>query len=80
MLTIQTAFGAAKMALESSEAPATLRTRVTSPGGTTERALDALMAGGMEQLMHEALAAAHARSVELGQEFGKDPELEEEDS
>ena len=30
--------------------------------------------------MHEALEAAHARSVELGQEFGNDPELEEEDS
>lgn len=80
MLTIQTAFGAAKMALESSEAPATLRTRVTSPGGTTERALDALMAGGMEQLIHDALQAAHGRSVELGQEFGKDPKSEEEDS
>ncbi len=72
MLTIQTVFGAAKMALESSEPPATLRTRVTSPGGTTERALDTLMAGGMEQLLHQALEAAHGRSVELGTEFGRD--------
>ncbi len=78
MLTIQTAFGAAKMALESSDPPATLRTRVTSPGGTTERALDTLMAGGMEHLMHKALEAAHGRSVELGQEFGRDHEPEEE--
>jgi len=76
MLTIQTAFGAAKMALESSDAPATLRTRVTSPGGTTERALDSLMAGGMEQLIHEALEAAHDRSVELGREFGKESSSE----
>jgi pyrroline-5-carboxylate reductase len=72
MLTIQTAFGAAKMALESSDPPATLRTRVTSPGGTTERALDTLMAGGLEHLVQKALHAAHARSVELGDEFGRD--------
>ncbi|NIV73575.1 MAG: pyrroline-5-carboxylate reductase, partial [Gammaproteobacteria bacterium] len=67
-----TAFGAAKMALESTEAPSTLRTRVTSPGGTTERALDALTAGGLETLVHRALEAAHGRSVELGAEFGRD--------
>jgi pyrroline-5-carboxylate reductase len=72
MLTIQTAFGAAKMALESSDAPATLRTRVTSPGGTTERALDTLTAGGLEHLVHEAVQAAHTRSLELGVEFGRD--------
>ena len=80
VLTIQTAFGAAKMALESSDPPATLRTRVTSPGGTTERALDTLMAGGMEQLIHDALEAARDRAVELGHEFGRDPEPEKERS
>ena len=73
VLTIQTAFGAAKMALESNDSPATLRTRVTSPGGTTERALDALMAGGMEHLIHDALEASRDRAVELGHEFGRDP-------
>jgi pyrroline-5-carboxylate reductase len=78
MLTIQTAFGAAKMALESDDPPATLRTRVTSPGGTTERALDTLMAGGMEHLLHEALHAAHDRSVELGRDFGRDSSAHEE--
>lgn len=80
MLTIQTAFGAAKMALESSDAPATLRTRVTSPGGTTERALDTLITGGIEHLIHKALEAAHARSVELGREFGRDSAPGEEGS
>ncbi len=73
VLTIQTAFGAAKMALESSDSPATLRTRVTSPGGTTERALDVLMAGGMEHLIHDALEASRDRAAELGYEFGRDP-------
>ncbi len=76
MLTIQTAFGAAKMALESSDSPATLRTRVTSPGGTTERALDTLMAGGMEHLIRDALEAARDRAVELGLEFGRDSKRE----
>ena len=78
VLTIQTAFGAAKMALESNDPPATLRARVTSPGGTTERALDTLLAGGMEHLLHKALQAAHARSIELGDEFGHDSDSDEE--
>lgn len=78
VLTIQTVFGAAKMALESDDPPATLRTRVTSPGGTTERALDTLMAGGMEHLLLEALHAAHARSIELGKAFGCDSGSNEE--
>ncbi len=78
VLTIQTAFGAAKMALESNDPPATLRTRVTSPGGTTERALDTLMAGGMEHLVHKALQAAHGRSIELGNEFGHDSDSDGE--
>ena len=78
VLTIQTAFGAAKMALESSDPPATLRTRVTSPGGTTERALDTLTAGGLEHLVHEALQAAHGRSIELGEEFGRDSDSDED--
>ncbi len=76
-LTIQTAFGAAKMALESSDSPATLRTRVASRGGTTERALETLMTGGMEQLIHRAMEAARDRAVELGHEFGRDSEPEE---
>ena len=78
VLSIQTAFGAAKMALESSDPPATLRTRVTSPGGTTERALDTLTAGGLEHLVHEALQAAHDRSIELGEEFGRDSDSDED--
>jgi pyrroline-5-carboxylate reductase len=72
ILTLQTAFGAAKMALESDHDPATLRQQVTSPGGTTEQALNVLLTGGIEELFCEALAAAHARSIELAEQFGKD--------
>lgn len=71
LLTIETALGAAKMALLSSSAPATLRQQVTSPGGTTERALKVLMNGTLDNVFDEALAAARQRSVELSEEFGK---------
>ena len=43
LLTLETAFGAAKMAMESKHDAATLRQQVTSPGGTTEQALKVLM-------------------------------------
>lgn len=72
LLTLQTAFGAAKMALESTEDAATLRQRVTSPGGTTERAIAVLQEGGFEALVSRALQAAAARSRELADKFGSE--------
>lgn len=65
LLTRQTAFGAAKMALESREDAAVLRRQVTSPGGTTERAIGILQQGGMEALFVQALTGARDRSQEL---------------
>lgn len=70
LLTLQTAFGSAKMALESAESPAVLRARVTSPGGTTERAVAVLQEGGLEALFGRALAAACERARELGELLG----------
>ena len=70
LLTLQTAFGAAKMALESSEDAATLRRRVTSPGGTTENAVAVFEANGFAGLVSQALHAAASRSRELADEFG----------
>lgn len=70
LLALQTAFGAAKMALESDESPGVLRERVTSPGGTTERALGVLRDGGLERLFLEALTAARDRAGELGVALG----------
>jgi pyrroline-5-carboxylate reductase len=72
LLTLQTAFGAAKMALESTEDAATLRQRVTSPGGTTERALDYLRQHGFEETVLGALRAAAERSRALAAEFGEE--------
>lgn len=72
LLTLETAYGAAKMALEGAEEPATLRVRVTSPGGTTERALKTFEEGGLTSLFQKAVHAATVRSRELADMFGKD--------
>ena len=71
LLTLETAFGAAKMALESKQDAATLRRQVTSPGGTTEAALNVLQQGNIGQLFEQALTAAQQRSVELANSFGE---------
>lgn len=65
LLTLQTAFGAAKMALESSEPVSTLRERVTSPGGTTEQGLQVLDKHHIDRIFTEVLTAARERSEEL---------------
>ena len=71
LLTVQTAFGAAKLALEIEEDPAVLRENVTSPGGTTERAIQVLREEGLEALFGKALHAARDRAQELADELGK---------
>lgn len=71
LLTLETAFGAAKMALEGDAEPAELRRRVTSPGGTTERAV-AVLEDDIRQLFTRAIAAATARSRELADVLGAD--------
>lgn len=72
LLCIQTAFGAAKMALESDDDPHVLRQNVTSPGGTTERAIHELQDGGLDGLFENALIAAALRSRELASQLGED--------
>lgn len=72
VLALQTAFGAAKMALESNLAPGALRQNVTSPGGTTERAIKTLEDHQVRARVEEAIAAAALRSRELAVLFGGD--------
>jgi pyrroline-5-carboxylate reductase len=67
LLVVQTALGAAKLALESDDMPAELRRKVTSKGGTTEAALNKLNEGGLVELFHTAMQAAARRSQELAQ-------------
>ena len=72
LLVIETALGAARMALESEDDPGTLREKVTSRGGTTAAALDAFEAGDLAGLVDRAVGAAHDRSIELGDQLGGD--------
>jgi pyrroline-5-carboxylate reductase len=65
LLVQQTALGAAKIALESSESPEQLRKRVTSPGGTTEQAIETFQQGGFTELVSKAVQAAQNRSIEM---------------
>jgi pyrroline-5-carboxylate reductase len=68
LLVQQTALGAAKIALESEESPEKLRQRVTSPNGTTQKAIETFQAGGFIELVAKALHAARDRSVELSKQ------------
>ena len=69
-LSIQTALGAARMAVSSDVDAGELRRRVTSPNGTTEAAIKTFQAGGFAALVENALTAAATRSVELANELG----------
>ena len=71
LLTLQTALGAAKMALESRESVATLRKQVTSPGGTTEQGLNAMDEHNIDAVFSDVLKAARDRSEELAKLLGK---------
>lgn len=71
MLTLQTAFGAAKMALTDPASLVDLRTRVTSKGGTTEKAINVLLENNIQELFRKTLQAAKIRSEELGKMIGK---------
>ena len=65
-LARETVAGAGELVRRSEEAAATLRRHVTSPGGTTQAALEVLMAeDGLQSLMTRAVAAAKRRSQEL---------------
>lgn len=68
VLARQTVVGAAALLDAEPTAAAQLRKNVTSPGGTTAAALDVLMASdGLTDIISKAVAAAHKRSVELGE-------------
>jgi len=70
LLTLQTALGAAKMSIESTDDCATLRRKVTSPGGTTEQALKVFEEKGCRSLVEQAMQAAYQRSLSLAEELG----------
>ena len=71
-LAVSTFTGAAKLAAQSTEDVATLRARVTSKGGTTERAIAAMEQDAIKNAIVRAVKTAAARSRELGDELGRD--------
>ncbi len=71
-LALETFVGACRLAAESGEDFATLRARVTSKGGTTERAILTKEEAGVRAAIVAAVKAAEARSRELAEELGKE--------
>lgn len=71
ILTLQTALGAARMAMESDVPLETLIQKVASPGGTTEKALAVLQSGDVEELFIKAVEAAKNRSHEISEELSQ---------
>lgn len=69
-LALQTASGAARMAQESDVDLIELRRRVTSPGGTTEAAVQSFEAAGLRRLVNDAMAAAADRADVMSREMG----------
>jgi pyrroline-5-carboxylate reductase len=71
-LTLQTALGAAKMAIASDVDTAELRRRVTSPGGTTAEAIRVFEQQGLADIVEQAMIACSDRSKELAKILGED--------
>ncbi|GAA4357178.1 pyrroline-5-carboxylate reductase [Variovorax defluvii] len=70
-LAVGTFSGASALARDAGEPPAVLRDRVTSKGGTTHAAISSLDSADVKTLFKTAIAAAHRRAAELGDEFGR---------
>lgn len=69
-VALQTALGASRLASLSDEDASTLRKNVTSPGGTTEQAIQSFEASDIRGIVAQATKAAARRSLELSKEFG----------
>jgi len=71
-LVLQTALGAARMAIEDNTSAAELRKKVTSKGGTTEQAILSFQSADYQKIVSDALKAAHDRSISLADELGSE--------
>lgn len=70
-LALQTGLGAAKLAQSSEEDVATLRAKVTSPNGTTERAITSFEQNKLRDTVEAAMQACHDRAQQLATELAK---------
>jgi pyrroline-5-carboxylate reductase len=69
-LATQTSLGASRMALENDVDLVELRRQVTSPGGTTERAVQSFEQDGLREVVTRAMRAAADRAEEMAREMG----------
>lgn len=69
-LAKHTVLGAARLAMESSDSPETLRKNVTSKGGTTEAALNVFEQEKLAERFMRAVEAASKRGAQMGKEWG----------
>lgn len=69
-LAVQTSLGASRMALENDVDLVELRHRVTSPGGTTERAIQSFEQDNLREVVARAMHAAANRAAEMAQDMG----------
>jgi pyrroline-5-carboxylate reductase len=65
-LVRQTLLGSSRLLVDTARLPAELRADVTSPGGTTEAAVEAMEAAGFRSAVGKGVAAAAERSRTLG--------------
>ena len=72
LLSLETALGAARLAVESTEEPGSLQKQVTSPGGTTEAAIKVFDDAGVRDTLRQAVSAARARGGELAKLLDRD--------
>jgi pyrroline-5-carboxylate reductase len=68
-LSLHTALGASRMALESDATAAELRQQVTSPGGTTQAAIESFEQQGLENTFRQAMTNAVNRAEQMSKDF-----------
>ena len=66
MLATRTCIGAGQLLAQTRKSPQELRRQVTTPGGTTQRAIEAMDAAGVQETLVKAIRSAAERSRELG--------------
>lgn len=75
-LTVQTVLGAAEMVRQTGEFPSELRRKVTSPGGTTQAALETLDRHRFQEAIQEAIMNCAQRAREMGEAIQREAEAE----
>ena len=70
-LTLHTALGAARLALTSNKTPTELRQQVTSPGGTTQAAIEGFQSEGIENVFRKAMNRALERAQQMSADFSE---------